>query len=306
MPNDSVDLNQIVAETPSVQAQVDPTKAKLGDLVTLDIRITHPPALIVDLPQFAKSLGTFEIYASTRLPSESNADKTVDHFQAQLQNFTTGPQLLPGILVPYKDPMGKVQTVKTPELTVTIEEVPPGPKDQGDIRGIKGVIGPSAWSPWWWLVLICIVLGVCAVWWRKRKRAVQGPPPPPPIPPEVTALKKLSELLATGWVEAGRLKEFHSGLSDILRGYIEQAFKTQALERTTNELMRDLRRKSDIPNPQQLELKELLDMCDLVKFAKFLPQAGEALASHAAAVRFVNQTQPMIPVQVSGNAVKSV
>ena len=48
MSNDFVNL-----EAPSVQAQVDPATAKLGDLITLSIRVTHPQALAIDEPAFA-------------------------------------------------------------------------------------------------------------------------------------------------------------------------------------------------------------------------------------------------------------
>src|SRR5689334_2648659 len=101
----------------------------MGDLVVLSIRVSHPQALAVDAPTFSKTLGTFEVYASTRLPTELNGDKAVDRFQASLQNFTTGQQTLPGLEIPYHDPMGKQASVKTPDLTVTISEVPPGPND---------------------------------------------------------------------------------------------------------------------------------------------------------------------------------
>ena len=278
-------------EAPSVQAQVDPTTAKLGDLITLTVRVTHPQALVVDEPAFAKSLGTFEVYASTRLASEVTGDKAVERFQATLQDFTTGQQVLPGLEVPYRDPMGKTHTVKTPELTVTIEEIPPGPKDKGDIRGIKGVIGPTAWSPWWWALLGAIVVGAAAYAWMKRKKIIQGPPPPPPVPADITALEKLRQLAQTDWLATGKIKEYYIAISEILRGYLEGAFQTPALERTTSELMRDLRRKSEIPVERQAELKELLETCDLVKFAKFRPEAAEATAAHAAAVKFVEQTR---------------
>jgi hypothetical protein len=278
-------------EAPSVQAQVDPTTAKLGDLITLSIHVTHPQALQIDDPAFTKSLGTFEVYASTRLAAEVTGDKAVERFQATLQNFTTGQQMLPGLEVPYRDPMGKGHTVKSPPLTVTIEEVPPGPKDKGDIRGIKGVIGPTAWSPWWWVLVGVLFYAVCFMLWSKRKRTLAGPPPPPPVPADVTALEKLRALAQSDWLATGKIKEFYIAISEIVRAYLEDEFKTPALERTTTELMRDLRRKSEIPTERQTELKDLLETCDLVKFAKFRPDPAEAKQAHSAAAKFVEQTR---------------
>lgn len=287
MSNDFANL-----EAPTVQAQADPATAKLGDLITLTVRVTHPQALQVDTPVFAKSLGSFEVYASTRLPAEISGDKAIERFQAVLQNFTTGQQVFPAMEVPYRDPMGNGHTIKTPALTVAIHEIPPGPKDKGDIRGIKGVIGPTAWSPWWWAVLaFLLVLGAIGIW-RERKRTEEGPPPPPPVPADVTALDKLRALAQTDWLQTGKIKEYYIAISEILRAYIEEQFRTPALERTTNELMRDLRRVLEIPTERHMALRDLLETCDLVKFAKFRPDASEAEQAHQAAVQFVESTRP--------------
>ncbi len=287
MSKDFADL-----EAPSVQAQVEPSTAKLGDLVNLSIRVAHDQAFQVEPPAFSKTLGTFEVYASTRLAAEISGNKAVERFQATLQNFTTGQQTLPGLEVIYRDPMGKAQTLKTASLVMTIEEVPPGPKDKNDIRGIKGVIGPTAWSPWWWLVAAAVLVAIGIVMWRKRKRAQSGPPPPPPVPADITAMEKLEQLLRSDLLATGKLKEFYSALSDIVRAYIEATYQTPALERTTSELMRDLRRVKEIPMAQQVDLKDLLEIGDLVKFAKFRPDMSEATQAHQKAVSFIEATRP--------------
>jgi len=190
--------------------------------------------------------------------------------------------------------MGTVRSIATSELTITIEEVPAGSKDQGDIRAIKGVIGPTAWSPWWWVLLVVLVAAASAYVWMKRKKMIQGPPPPPPIPADVTALEKLKALAETDWLTSGKAKEYYSAISDILREYLEKAFAIRALERTTGELMRDLRRKSEISTERQAELRELLETCDLVKFAKFRPEISEGTDAHQAGVRFVEQTRVLL------------
>lgn len=277
-------------ETPTAQAQVQPSTARLGDLVTLDIRVTHPPALAIEPPAFTQSLGDFEVYASSRLPADRAGEKWVDRYQAQLQSFATGQHVLPGVDVSYRDPMGRQGRLKTPALTVFIEEVPPGPHDKGTIRGIKGVIGPVAWSAWWWAAIALGIAGIGWILWRKRKRVLEGPPPPPPVPPPEAALKKLRELEASGWLEAGKTKEFYVALSDITRAYLEGSFQTPALERTTYELLRELRKKSSLKSSQEAVLKELLEDCDLVKFAKFRPAPAEGRKRLAAAMKFVEET----------------
>jgi hypothetical protein len=145
------------------------------------------------------------------------------------------------------------------------------------------------------LLAVVLIAALGILLYRTRKRAIVGPPPPPPEPADLKALRRLQDLLDMGWLEGGKIKEFYSGISDIVRGYLEEAFKTPALERTTAEIARQLRRKTEISNERQLELKELLENCDLVKFAKFQPDSEEGRKDHATAVRFVEMTKEAIP-----------
>jgi hypothetical protein len=284
--------DNINAAAPSLQATLQPSTVKLGDILLLNVQTAHPPGLPVDMPSFQKELGTFEVVASTALPPQLRGDRETQQFQVQLQNFTTGQQILPGIAFSYKSADGKHHVLKTPELKVAVELVPPGPKDKGgDIRGIKGVLGPVAISPWWWLLLVFALIVAGAAFWSQRRKTIQGPLPAPPIPPDLTALEKLQELAASGWLEDGKIKEFYIRISDIVRAYVENGFHCPALERTTGELMRDLRQKGLFPSDKALQLKELLEECDLVKFAKFRPETGEALKAQVMAVQFVEKTR---------------
>jgi hypothetical protein len=282
VPNDTA--------SPSLKADLQPTSAKLGDVLTLNVQASHPPGVPV-MPSFEKDLGSFEVRASTAFPPQMNGALETQQFQVQLQNFTTGQQTLPGIAFSYPGRDGKPHTLKTPEFKVTIEMPTAGPKDKGDIRGIKGVLGPVAMSPWWWGLLVFAIVIAGVAYWSHRRKEIEGPPPPPPVPADQVALGKLQELLASGWVEGGKIKEFYIGISESVRWYVENGFHCPALERTTTELMRDLRQKGLFTSDKALQLKELLEECDLVKFAKFRPEPGEALKTHAMAVQFVEKTR---------------
>jgi hypothetical protein len=139
--------------------------------------------------------------------------------------------------------------------------------------------------------VVLLIAGAAGYALARRKKMIEGPPPPPPVPADELAIQKLQELAAAGWVESGKLKEFYSALSEIVRAYLENGFQITALERTTNELMRDLRKRGAFDPVLQTELKDLLESGDLVKFAKFRPTAEEALKDHAAAFAFVEKTR---------------
>lgn len=150
---------------------------------------------------------------------------------------------------------------------------------------------PNPWF-WVWLALGALALAGLFFWawkrWRKRKAET---PPAPAIPAHVRAKQKLEEALAL----IGRPKEFCIIVSDTIRWYLEERFNFHAPERTTEEFLYELQ-ETDLLLPDQKEsLTEFLKRCDLVKFAKYEPGEPELHALHAAALRLVEETEPLPP-----------
>jgi hypothetical protein len=92
------------------------------------------------------------------------------------------------------------------------------------------------------------------------------------------ALEALAELEASPLLAHGQVKEYHIAASDILRTYVEERFRVEALEMTTREVLQGL---ADIGADASFRvgLRNFLEACDMVKFAKVRPDAE---ASHAA------------------------
>ena len=78
-----------------------------------------------------------------------------------------------------------------------------------------------------------------------------------------------------GFLEEKNHKEYYSGLSDILRRYLERRSGVEALEKTSSEIRADLEKKTFDKDVMDM-IGEVLDRSDLVKFAKFAP--GHELA----------------------------
>ncbi|MEL6140324.1 MAG: hypothetical protein AAFU67_01760, partial [Bacteroidota bacterium] len=96
-------------------------------------------------------------------------------------------------------------------------------------------------------------------------------PPPRPKTPYELALERLNELEGKKLWQAGEVKMYYSELSYILRAYLEDHFKIPALESTTRQIDRALQERKQLNDTQRAELSELLQLSDLVKFAKAEP-----------------------------------
>jgi hypothetical protein len=164
--------------------------------------------------------------------------------------------------------------------------------EAADINDIYGPIvlpDPPPYFLYAMLLLALIAALICYYFWRKRQ---QDRPLILPDPAEL-ALASLQraelQLPKTGPLV------FASEASQILRSYIEQSYNIGMTRQTTTEFFSDLNRNISIdksPLASHSEsLKQCLSLCDLVKFARFLPD-GSAVKALAENVRsFIEQTR---------------
>jgi hypothetical protein len=160
------------------------------------------------------------------------------------------------------------------------------------IRDIKPPVEiPSGWAAVGWVLAGLALAGLlCWAWkyWQKRRSMV---PPEPVIPPHVRARRKLEEALAL----IGQPREFCILVSDTIRGYLEERFNFHAPERTTEEFLYELRETNLLTPEQKESLGHFLQQCDLVKFARYEPGEPELRDLHHAALRLVEETEPVEP-----------
>ncbi len=93
----------------------------------------------------------------------------------------------------------------------------------------------------------------------------------PKEPAHIIAFRRLDELKEKKLFQNNKIKEFYSELTDILRAYIEQRFRIPAMERTSSEIITDFEIQKILENNELKELRALLNISDLAKFAKYRP-----------------------------------
>jgi hypothetical protein len=159
-----------------------------------------------------------------------------------------------------------------------------------DIRDIKPPVEiPNGWEWLWWglAALATVVIAIFVWrWWQKRRSQIAFVPP---VPAHVRAKQKLEEALAL----IAQPKPFVIAVSDTARTYLEERFDFHAPERTTEEFLRELSGTDLLAKEQKESLGNFLESCDLVKFAKYEPREMELRGLHGAAVKLVEETQPV-------------
>jgi LPXTG-motif cell wall-anchored protein len=148
---------------------------------------------------------------------------------------------------------------------------------------------------WPWVALgLALVAAAAYLFWRRRRRrpaeALPAVPPPLPRPEHEIAYEELQQLLSSGRLERGETKAFYIELAEILRRYLGRRFAIETFERTTFEILEALKGARLAAGAATLAA-QCLGSCDLVKFAKYVPDRDETRRHVEQAYRLVDETR---------------
>ena len=116
------------------------------------------------------------------------------------------------------------------------------------------------------------------------------------------ALSALTQLRTQQLWQKGEIKEYQSRLTYIIREYLENRYEVSALESTTDEIVKNIR-SANIDLTDIDSLKRILQVADLVKFAKAKPDESIHDTFMDEAEEFVTRTKltPTIEEENSGD-----
>lgn len=124
------------------------------------------------------------------------------------------------------------------------------------------------------LLLLALLI---ALYLRRRRQlaALISAPPQPPVPPEREALDRLDALEHVDLSIPENIQPFYDELSGLLRTYVARRLHVPALESTTGELIRELRRRRLPAEETTNRLRGVLGTSDYVKFADASPPPSQ-------------------------------
>ena len=292
-------------------ARLEKDNIQIGDQVKLGLTVTVPAGCQVEWPMLLDTIATnVEIVRKSGLDTVSS-DKEQFTLKQDLivTSFDSGSYVIPPIRFKYRH---KVDTLtlftETLSLRLSVQTIKTDQK--ADIKPIKPPLAaPITFRellPWIGLGLLIAAIAALVYYYFKRKK--QNKPLvvsrlKTTIPPYEAAMEALEGLRQKKLWQSGRVKEYYSELTDIVREYIELQFPVRALEMTTSEIHTALR-QIDINSSSRDRLNQTLVLADLVKFAKEQPLPLENDQSLSQCIDFVRETKPRKepePIQTEKN-----
>lgn len=282
----------------TARARVDSTHFLIGDWITVHIGIEHPRGVHFQ-PLGGDSVAGFLILQHRPLTKQSDTLTTTDLVVSRYDSVSTE---FPPLPIQYYVAGDSVpQTVFTNPLLLTVSTVKVDTtKEMVDLKPPMAIpLTLAEIALYAGIILVCAGTAYLLYrYWKKRKLAHPGPTyTPPPRAAHVIALEQLAILKDKKLWQQGRLKEFYSEITEIIRRYIENRYRLRALEETTDEIMAGLR---SVPvRPEILPpLEAILRRADLVKFAKFQPGIAEHEEMFTISYDLINRTK-FVPIPVA-------
>jgi hypothetical protein len=270
----------------------------VGDLIPLQLRVLHPSDVSVTLPELPTSWGPFEVSEQSLAEPVQGDDGTVTSVLAvSAILWAPGEHETPPAAVRIRDSEGAAEEVLAKPIVITVRSVLT--KDDLEKRDLK----PQASLPrppiWPWAVAGIAAAALLALGIRKlvrwhRSRSGTGDMARLPVDdrfPEEIAYEELSRIEALDLPAQRQFKRHYTLVTDCVRVYIEGIYEVPAMDRTTREVLLDVR-GAGLDGTGTRLLRALLEEADLVKFAKLVPSIEGARLAVGRVRRFVDITRP--------------
>ena len=283
----SLILPRLVSAQTIFQCSIDSSRMLIGDQRTISLAVQSSVPIIVDSVDFRSwnELG-IEVLEGQQWPVESGTSIST---QLRIGVFDTGYIKLPP-LPAYINHSGGGDTIFSNDLALEVSGILIDSTGLAPIKPIlKEPLAFRDFIPYLIALAVgCAIIGL--IFLRKKKTAPAPSVVVIPDPPHEIALRDLEDLEKKKLWQQGQIKSYQSELTHIIRAYLEGRFKIPALESTTSEVLSDLESKEVDPDLRQ-DLDQILNMADLIKFAKAKPDIDIHTVFMQKAEKFVLSTK---------------
>ncbi len=296
-----------------VHAVLDTNVLRIGEQTRLDIYFNYNAKqeknISIEWPSFEDTIiKQIEVLSVTKIdttfPDKNNPDIIQQHLQLLITSFDSGYYAIPS----FKFIINK-DTVN-PKLTeLLMLEVRSVPTDTSiaKVKDIKAPFDePFDWR-WYlpyayWSLAILVVMIILILIIKKLTKAkpIEVVENKPNIPAHLLALQTLEKIKAEAIWKENKTKEYYTSIADTIRLYIEERFKINALELTSDEIIKVFKSQV-VDSESKAKLNQILTLSDFVKFAKQIPIEAEHTLTLNNAFDFVNGTKREEDIKVVGS-----
>ena len=293
-----------------VSASIDSVQMFIGEQAKLTIKAIQPQDYTLQFPIFSDSIASNLELVSTLKPDTVQ----LENEKLQISNsyiVTAFDSAL--IYIPGFELKAGEETYLTNPISIKIVDMPVDTTQQA-ITDIKNVYQPPI--DWMFyltivgsillaLLLLALVIYLVDKYLKSRKNKDTEPEPEPIDPRKAheIAYEELEVLRQKQLWQSQQFKAYYTELTEILRRYISNRYAIDAMEQTSDDIISEFRRNKELKEKKE-EIKllsDVLQVADLVKFAKWQPLPDECERSFHQVTQFIDNTKELEQEQENKN-----
>lgn len=290
-----------------VSASIDSVQMFIGQQAKLSIQAVQPQDDILQFPIFSDIVVKDLELVSTLKPDT----QILENSMLQVTNsyivtaFDSALVYMPGFEIKRNE-----EVYLTNPLSIKIVDMPIDTTQQA-ITDIKDIYNPPIDWMFYITIVCCVILVIFVLLLAyylinkylksRNKNEQQEIIPVDPRKAHEIAYDELASLRQKQLWQSQQFKLYYTELTEILRRYISNRYAIEAMEQTSDEILSAFKQDKELREKKD-EIKLLFDvlqLADLVKFAKWQPLPDECERSFHQVEQFVDNTKEIPIVEQS-------
>lgn len=285
-------------------AKLDSTNILIGDYLKVHLEVVTPKGTSIIFPQINSKVieeaqYPFDWIESSKIDTTLTSSEQIFKQTVTITAFDSGSYVFPSLPILSLDSLLLTQTEP---LSFSVTTIPVD--TTAAYKDIKGnLTTPLSLHEIWLYIkkygllflviaaLIAVIIYSILKYGLRKKGKENGSKSKatPKVKPHITALKALEHLKKKKLWEQGKVKEYYSELSEIIRIYLEGRWEIYAMEMVSSDII-DALRKIEVLEGDIDPLVKMFSISDLVKFAKLDPLPTDHDMAFKSAKEFIEKT----------------
>ena len=286
------------AQYVEVLAEFDTNQVRIGEVFHLNLSVKQPEGLNVTFPPIQDTLvDRVEVLESFPADTLFGDDILQIAKQYRLTCFDSGLYVIPPLVFGFNS--GDLSdSISTHPMYLLVHSVAVDSAFYDIKSPIHVPVGFMEVFPYVAGGLALLAAIGFLVWFLRKRKGSKSIflPSKPEEPAHVIALRELDELKEQKLWQQNKFKDYYTRLTDIIRRYMVRRYGIPAMEMTSLEIHRAWSLSGEDKEDLAGNLNVLLNLADLVKFAKEKPLASDNEGNMERAYVFVHKTKLVKPL----------
>jgi hypothetical protein len=290
---------KVYSQDVHVRTEPDTMTIFIGDQVWFTVTIEKPADIVLNYPRLRDTLiNKIEILEGPLSDTTSISDgKVIIRDRYLITSFDSGRYEIPPFYAEHVSDEG-IKRFYSEYSYISVKRPNIAPRDStmqffDIIPPYKAPVTIGEALPWILILLAVTVLAYFIIKYLKAKKKIaSGEISEDQVEAaHILAYRNLERLKSEKLWQRGEFKEYYSRLTEILRVYIDMRFSMSSMESTTREILDEIGMFPVVEGEPSDLLRQVLELADMVKFAKYIPDSSDCELNMEQAWSFISMTR---------------